>query len=208
MVERPPAGAAVRRSGSRYDSAALRAILYTDLNCPFCYATELRLERLGVQDRVEWRGIEHEPDLPAPMDENDEELAEELAAEVAAVRARAPEVPIELPPGKPKTARAIAAAAAAERVDRGRARAFRHAMYRAFWIDGADLSQPGVLAEIAARQGFEPVVLGPDELRVTNWRLDWERSPLRGVPLLVRADGEALYGLKDLETLAAFTGAA
>src|SRR5919107_1498001 len=99
----------------------MRAVLYTDVNCPFCYATETRLEALGVQDQVEWRGVEHEPDLPVPMVRDDAELNEEVADEVEQVRSRAPEVPIEVPTGKPNTARAIAAAVAATRADRERA---------------------------------------------------------------------------------------
>ena len=44
-------------------------------------------------------------------------------------------------------------------------------------------------------------------MTVTSWRLEWERSPLRGVPLLVREDGETVYGLKDVETLERFVRA-
>jgi len=32
--------------------------LFTDLNCPFCYATEQRLEALGVSAQVAWRGVD------------------------------------------------------------------------------------------------------------------------------------------------------
>jgi predicted DsbA family dithiol-disulfide isomerase len=46
-----------------------------------------------------------------------------------------------------------------------------------------------------------------DALTVASWRLEWERSPLRGVPLLVREDGETVYGLKDVETLERFVRA-
>ena len=45
----------------------MRVTLFTDLNCPFCYSTEQRLERLGVGDQVAWRGVEHEPELTVPM---------------------------------------------------------------------------------------------------------------------------------------------
>ena len=72
--------------------------LFTDLNCPFCYATEQRLEQLGVNEKIVWRGVEHEPDLPVPMAIDDPEIAAELAEEVKSVRARAPEVDIALPP--------------------------------------------------------------------------------------------------------------
>jgi predicted DsbA family dithiol-disulfide isomerase len=181
------------------------ATLYTDLNCPFCYATETRLEALGVADRVEWRGVEHEPDLPVPMLRDDAELREELADEVGQVRGRAPEVAIEVPAGKPNTGRAIVAAVAAARARPERARAFRQALYRAFWVDGRDVSDPEVLRALAADHGLDGIAARPeDEVTVTGWRLDWERSPLRGVPLLVRSDGEVLYGLKDAATLASF----
>jgi predicted DsbA family dithiol-disulfide isomerase len=183
----------------------MEVVLYTDLNCPFCYATEQRLEALDAQDLVEWRGVEHEPDLPVPMDTADEELNAELADEVAQVRSRAPEVEIAQPAGKANTAYALEFAAAAERTDPERGRRVRRAIYRAFWADGEDISSPDVLAGIARDHGLDHVeVQSEDKLRVTSWRLDWERSPLRGVPLLARSDGEVLYGLKDSETLAAF----
>jgi predicted DsbA family dithiol-disulfide isomerase len=183
----------------------VEVVLYTDLNCPFCYATELRLEALDAHDLVEWRGVEHEPDLPVPMDTDDPELAAELADEVAQVRSRAPEVEIAQPEGKANTAYALEFTAAAERTEPVRGRQVRHAIYRAFWADGKDISDPDVLAGIAREYGIDHVeIQSEDKLRVTSWRLDWERSPLRGVPLLARSDGEVLYGLKDSETLASF----
>ena len=180
-------------------------VLYTDLNCPFCYATEQRLGALDAHDLVEWRGVEHEPDLPVPMDMDDDDLNAELADEVAQVRSRAPEVEITQPAGKANTAFALEFAAAAERTDPERGREVRRAIYRAFWADGKDISSPDLLAGIALEHGLDSVeVQSEDKLRVTSWRLDWERSPLRGVPLLARSDGEVLYGLKDSETLAGF----
>jgi predicted DsbA family dithiol-disulfide isomerase len=181
------------------------ATLFTDLNCPFCYATEQRLEALGVSGQIAWRGVEHEPDLPVPMDINDAEIAAELAEEVASVASRAPEVPIAMPPGKANTAAGLLATAAALRVDPPRGAAFRRSVYRAFWRDGRDVSDPAVLAVLAQETGL-PVLesLPEDAVTVASWRLEWERSPLRGVPLLVRADGETVYGLKDSETLDRF----
>ena len=183
----------------------MRVTLFTDLNCPFCYSTEQRLERLGVSDQVVWRGVEHEPELPVPMVRGDLEIVAEVAAEVEAVRSRAPEVAIAVPPGKANTAAGLLAAAAALRVDAERGAAFRQAVYRAFWRDGRDISEPAVLDELADAVGLSPPQPRPeDALTVTSWRLEWERSPLRGVPLLVRDDGETVYGLKDVETLERF----
>ena len=179
--------------------------LFTDLNCPFCYATEQRLEQLGVGDAIAWRGVEHEPELPVPMALDDVEIAAELAEEVASVRARAPEVAIAVPPGKANTAAGLLATAAALRVDPVRGAGFRRAVYRAFWRDGRDVSDPAVLEALARDQGLPALATRPeDAVTVASWQLQWQRSPLRGVPLLIRDDGETVYGLKDLETLARF----
>jgi predicted DsbA family dithiol-disulfide isomerase len=179
--------------------------LFTDLNCPFCYATEQRLERIGVSAEIVWRGVEHEPELPVPMAVDDPEIAAELAEEVASVRSRAPEVPIALPPGKANTRSGLLAAAAALRIDDGRGAAFRQAVYRAFWCDGRDVSDAAELDELARAHGIDALQARPeDAVTVASWRLEWERSPLRGVPLLVRDDGETVYGLKDVETLERF----
>jgi predicted DsbA family dithiol-disulfide isomerase len=182
--------------------------LFTDLNCPFCYATEQRLEQLGVSDRIAWRGVEHEPDLPVPMALDDLDIAAELAEEVQSVSSRAPEVAIAIPPGKANTAAGLLATAAALRIDPVRGADFRQAVYRAFWRDGRDVSDPAVLEALAREHDLPALETRPeDAVTVASWRLEWERSPLRGVPLLIREDGETVYGLKDLETLARFVHA-
>jgi len=179
--------------------------LFTDLNCPFCYATEQRLEQLGLNERIEWRGVEHEPDLPVPMALDNPEIAAELADEVQSVRARAPEVAIAVPSGKANTAAGLLATAAALRIDPARGADFRQAVYRAFWRDGREVSDPAVLEALARDHGLPALATRPeDAVTVASWRLEWERSPLHGVPLLIRDDGETVYGLKDLETLARF----
>jgi predicted DsbA family dithiol-disulfide isomerase len=179
--------------------------LFTDLNCPFCYATEQRLERLGLSEKIAWRGVEHEPDLPVPMALDDLEITAEVAEEVESVRTRAPEVAIAVPPGKANTAAGLLATAAALRIDAVRGVGFRQALYRAFWRDGRDVSDPAVLEALARDEGLATLRPRPeDAVTVASWRLEWERSPLRGVPLLVREDGETVYGLKDAETLERF----
>jgi predicted DsbA family dithiol-disulfide isomerase len=186
----------------------MSVVLFTDLNCPFCYATEQRLEQLGVSGTIAWRGVEHEPDLPVPMALDDAEIAAELVEEVQSVSGRAPEVAIAVPPGKANTAAGLLATAAALRVDPVRGASFRQAVYRAFWRDGRDVSDPAVLDELARDQGLPALRTSPeDALTVASWRLEWERSLLRGVPLLIRDDGETVYGLKDIETLARFVHA-
>src|SRR5690349_22882248 len=63
--------------------AADRFFLYSDFNCPFCYALHERLHDLGLIERCEWRGVQHAPQLPRPMKPWSGSLGAELRHEVA-----------------------------------------------------------------------------------------------------------------------------
>jgi predicted DsbA family dithiol-disulfide isomerase len=182
-----------------------RAIVFSDPNCPFCYATEERLHALDLDGHVEWRGVQHAPHLAVPMAPADRVLARELPTEVSAIRTRAPEVEIAVPPGKPNTELAIRYGAAALRADPIAGRRFVRSLYRAFWREGRDLSDPGVLDALAAEAGlagFEPDREATDIAK--GWERTWQNTGLRGVPLMLRADGEVLYGLVEREVLRDF----
>lgn len=181
------------------------ALVYSDPNCPFCYALEERVHALGLQDTVEWRGVQHAPQLPVPMVAAAGPLALELPHEVASIRARAPEVAITTPPGKPNTALAITWAAAAQRVSPASARGFIRSLYPALWRDGLDLSDLGVLALLATAAGLpELEPLDDDRALAADWQRSWAGLGAGGVPLLVRLDGATLYGLADTAELARF----
>lgn len=176
--------------------------LYSDFNCPFCYATHERLANLGLHDRVRWRGVQHAPELRQPMRPAAGPFAIELAREVESIRLRAPEVPIEVPPGKPNTGSAIRLAAAAPPAA---AEQLVLDLYRRFWRDGEDLSDPDVLAAAAAASGTGDGDDSPDgETTAREWQREWERLGVGGVPLLIAADGRHIYGLSDAGELARF----
>jgi hypothetical protein len=42
-------------------------LLYSDFNCPFCYAMHERLYEMNLLTRCEWRGVQHASHLPRPM---------------------------------------------------------------------------------------------------------------------------------------------
>jgi len=181
------------------------AIVFSDPNCPFCYAIEERLHALGLDDRVQWCGVQHAPHLPVPMAPADRVLADELPDEVRAIRARAPEVRIAVPPGKPNTALAIHYGAAALRTDPAAGRRFVRLIYQPFWTDGRDLSDPAVLAALADDAGLGG--LRPDAVALAisdGWQQTWQHTGLGGVPLIIRADGKILYGLVDRDELSDF----
>lgn len=91
--------------------------LFSDFNCPFCYAMHERLHGLGLMPQISWHGVQHARQLPVPMQTWSGHSASELKQEVEMVRRWAPELSIALPWGKPNSGPAIAAAARALSID-------------------------------------------------------------------------------------------
>jgi len=90
--------------------------------------------------------------------------------------------------------------------DCGQARAFAHAVFRAYWIDGRDVSDPAVVKEIAAGQGIDGDALaaaaGTPEIKE---RLKTETDGaiakgMFGAPYFV-VDGEPFWGADRLPQL-------
>lgn len=184
-------------------SSKLLGVVYSDPNCPFCYAMGERLHALGVSEQVEWRGVQHAPHLTIPLAPASAGLARELEAEVAAIGQLAPELPIAKPIGKPNTAPAILAIAQALRHDPGAGHVFKDSVYRAFWVHGRDISSPDELERLAAEANLPPLVeMPPADDLVRAWARSWMELGTGGVPLLIRTDGRGLVGLTTMAKLA------
>jgi predicted DsbA family dithiol-disulfide isomerase len=180
-------------------------ILYSDFNCPFCYAFGERVIALGFADRIEWRGVQHAPHLATPMAPAGHTFASELAREVQFVQRLAPEVPIALPLGKPNTGLAIQAVASAMNIDPRKAHQLATSLYRVFWQHGTDISDPSVIRELADQADLADLSNTPDAVKtVAAWHEAWMDRGVGSVPDLLRQDGESITGLVDLDTLRRF----
>lgn len=185
----------------------LTATLFGDLNCPYSYALTARLLALGLTDRCEWRGVQHDPSLPVPPRIGDRRVTRTLEDDVDAVKLAATEVDIAPPPYKPNTRRAIAAVAAVHRQHAPRASEFQRALGVALWVRGEDISDGAVINAVASRAGVPGWVDldGPAGHRLADdWEMDWVTRRLGGVPRLVRSDGRVLWGLATAGELAEF----
>ena len=173
-------------------------ILFSDFNCPFCYAMHERLHEMNLLARCEWRGVQHASHLPRPMKPWQGALGAELRHEVAVVERLAPGLPIALPPGKPNTRPAIEQAVALLRRDRALGMAFVRETYRAFWCDGKDISDPAVLRQLVEQVGGSledsGTINGEDRRVVQEWEAAWHSTGQAGVPLMVSSDGYLLVG--------------
>lgn len=185
------------------DSPSDRVILYSDFNCPFCYALHERLHDVGVINRCEWRGVQHAPQLPRPMKPWSGSLGAELRHEVTMVQRLAPGLPIALPPGKPNTLPAIEQAITLLQKGPRVGMDFVRRTYRAFWCEGRDISDPVVLKELAGELVLENGD-GESKVLAQKWETAWHATGQNGVPLLVSSDGDLLVGCVPVEHVRQF----
>jgi predicted DsbA family dithiol-disulfide isomerase len=175
-----------------------RSILYSDFNCPFCYAMHERLYEMNLLRRCEWRGVQHASHLPRPMKPWQGSLGAELRHEVAVVQRLAPGLPIALPPGKPNTKPAIEQAVALLRHDPSHAMTFVRETYRAFWCEGKDISDPEVLSRLVEQVGGSAESMdsinGEDRRVAQEWEAAWHLTGQAGVPLIVSSEDYLLVG--------------
>ena len=179
------------------------SILYSDFNCPFCYAMHERLYEMSLLDRCAWRGVQHAPYLPKPMARWSGTLEAELAHEVRMVQRLAPGLVISLPLGKPNTRLAIEWAASLLRQDAGRGMEFVRQAYRAFWCEGLDLSDSLVLQQLAGESAVDGEAEESCRI-VQEWETAWHETGQAGVPLLVSPEGNQLVGCVSVEAVRQF----
>ena len=103
-----------------------------------------------------------------------------------------------LPSGKPNTGPAIALAAS--QLQRGREAGMQmvRALYRAFWVNGQDLSNPLVLDEFGITDGSDL-----DQV-MEEWNTAWHETGQAGVPVIVSPQGDLLVGCVPAEQVRRF----
>lgn len=198
-------------------------VVYGDFNCPWSYLASRRVDALasaGVD--IEWRAVEHDPQLPVTgrAPDADEQIAikNELAA-VSELLLADEQLPLSEPQLIPKTEAAVAAFA--EACGAGVANDVRRLLFAAYWVDGTNIGDPETLRKLLAgpllrgRSGSVPLSEhglavtasgGPITTgawrRVRDWRAAWNRLGSGVVPTLVE-DGDApITGAAALRRLA------
>src|SRR5688500_19409468 len=106
-------------------------VYYADLNCPFCYALDERIQQLGLTGLATWRGVQH----LLTAEQWRAETPALLVEEVDRVRQRAPELTINVPSRRPSSGLAILTLAELELSNRPAASRLRRALYAWLWVE-------------------------------------------------------------------------
>ncbi|MDJ0776816.1 MAG: diguanylate cyclase [Gammaproteobacteria bacterium] len=176
------------------DSEVGSFIVYADFNCPFCHALNERLHALGLDDRVDFRVVDHAP--RASSRRTGFEVLSELTAEIAEVRSRAPSTAINVPVFRPASAAASKLYAAVNRRHPDKAAELRRRIFRALWIDGADISDAALLDALVEQLGVQVAVEGDLDDELMAWQRCWNENDGfdRQLPILINGRGETVVG--------------
>ena len=186
----------------------IKVRFYYDVVCPYSYLESHAVE--AAEDagdvEVEWLPFELRPAPKPLLEPRGDHLRVDWTSHVYR-RAQRLGVEIHLPRYQPRSTLPLAACLWAG--EQGQLRAFKHALYEAFFCEGEDLATDAQLARAAARSGLDPdgavaAAYAPERhAAIQEIRRKAESAGVRGVPSLLAADGESHWGMGGLARLLA-----
>lgn len=178
--------------------------LFSDLNCPFCFAMHERVSQLQLHSRINWCLIEHAPSF------NSEIMTEEQRAllehEFSLIQQRAKDVEIQRPGFCVNTHLAILTYIHIEHSNALHGQKFLQAIYQAYWCSGLDISDQQVIHDILVKLGLADITINPsDGEQQRSWQSAWKHGDfdLR-IPAMVAPDKQIMLGLQHEESIKGF----
>jgi predicted DsbA family dithiol-disulfide isomerase len=179
---------------------------YYDVVCPYSYLETHAVEEAedGGHVEVTWLPFELRP-APRPLLEpRGDHLRVDWTKNVYR-RALAVGIEIHLPRYQPRSTLPLAACLWAS--EQGKLRAFKHALYEAFFCEGEDVSTDVQIARAAHRTGLDPdgaVAAAYSAVRIAHLgdiRAAAQAKGVAGVPSLVDGYGHQHWGMGGVERL-------
>jgi predicted DsbA family dithiol-disulfide isomerase len=170
----------------------VRLDVWSDYVCPFCYLEEpifaQLLDEFGNHVDVNWQAFELRPEPVPTLDPDGEYLHTVWNASVYPMASERG-MNLKLPPVQPRSRRAFELAEFAR--DKGRFNETHRALFKAFFEQGKDISDLGVLEEIAQLVGLDPeeaktaIELGTHRKRVIDQEHRATALGIRAVPTIL-----------------------
>ncbi len=182
--------------------------VFYDYNCPFCYLASRRLSALSQEFEfsISWKGIEIHPEFPPEGVKTGKAFKSLLLRETIDEAAGEDGVEIR-PPGFAANSRLALEASEFAKTSR-RFEAFHYAVYEAYFGQGLDIGNTGVLLSIGESAGINPGALA-DSLEKRTMRSaveanqsEAEEHMVLGVPTLI-FESFPVYGCQSVETMRA-----
>ena len=185
-----------------------RVRFYYDVVCPYSYLESAAVEAAEDDGRLEvvWLPFELRP-APKPLLEVRGAHLRTDWTQTVYRRALAAGMEIHLPRFQPRSTLVLAACLWAG--EQGPLRAFKHALYEAFFCEGLDIATDGELARAAERAELDPsdaiaAAYDPERLgELRAIRREAESVGVAGVPTLLTSDGQSHWGMGGVERLRA-----
>ena len=189
---------------------ALKIKVYSDYVCPFCYLAEFPLHEAirGKDVEVEWMPFELRPYPTETLRPEGDYLQRAWTNSVYPI-ARQMGVPIKLPTVSPQPHSHMAFEGFQFAKEHGKGGEYNHRVLTAFFVEGRDIGDIGVLTKLAGEVGldeteFEEALTSRKfrEAHQQALRHAYEEAGGTGVPMFVIGD-RTLTGLQDRATLEA-----
>lgn len=187
--------------------AALRVDIWSDFVCPFCFIGALRLEQLAAQRPLDlhWHAFQLRPAGAPPMDAAKRRMIAEHTPKLGAQMREEFGLDINRGPLDIDTRNAHRLFAAADVAGKGAG--MHDALFRAYWLHGEDISDPSVLAAIAAQCDFDGIaaISGSDQASERSVAADVTQAAqygFQGVPAIVFGQKYYVSGAQPLAVFA------
>jgi predicted DsbA family dithiol-disulfide isomerase len=187
--------------------AALRVDIWSDFVCPFCFIGALRLEQLAAQRPLDlhWHAFQLRPAGAPPMDAAKRRMIAEHTPKLAAQMREEFGLDINRGPLDIDTRAAHRLFAAADVAGKGAG--MHDALFRAYWLHGEDISDPSVLAAIAAQCDCDGIaaISGSDQASERSVAANVTQAAqygFQGVPAIVFGQKYYVSGAQPLAVFA------
>ncbi|MGB0059636.1 DsbA family oxidoreductase [Candidatus Binatus sp.] len=193
---------------------ALKIVMFSDYICPFCYVGFETIRKLKPEFdfQIEWRGFQIHPDWPAagiPVEKmRGPGEAESRQALWKRISAMAEATGFSMKPPTVLTNSRAALAATEFARESGRDELLEERIYRAYFNEGENIGDAGVVARLAAEAGLDAgevaeAIKSPKyEMRLKNNSLAAHQRGVSGVPTFFIGEFP-LVGAQNLDAMRA-----